>query len=590
MREFLRDWRTVVDRRGRFTFAVGLLIAFAVSVLEIVGAGVVAAAIELAMGDADASVTLPMIGDVGARLPGSDRSSDLRWLALLGSLFFVCRGLAVVGQQYFIFRSSYGLAVRLTDRVLETYLGRDYPWHLRQNSAELSSVATGVCQSFAIRVFTPMLFAGAYGITILALGAVALSVEPVGGLVTLLVLCVGVGGMLSWARRRLLPLSQIELEEMAQGQQLTTEIFQGVREVKLMDLSIAFRRRIWESRRRWGHAMRQGAVIVALPRTLIETIAFTALIVLVAVRGGSDSGAALASLGVLGYAVVRILPTANNVVTHINSVRSGQASLHRLAQVLSEPAAAAGARAEADRPASLPLTVRGLRFGYTAGRPVLGGVDLRVEHGQSIGLVGSTGCGKSTLLDVLVGLLEPTGGSVELDGVPLSQCRKRWWNSIGFVPQSITLFDASLAENIAMAVDPSQLDHAALDRAIDVAELREVVDGLDEGIMTPVGERGVRLSGGQRQRVAIARALYRDPEILFIDEGTSALDSETERKVIRNLREGHVERTIIMVAHRTSTLRDCDEILLLDRGVVIARGTHDELWESSPAFRALARP
>ncbi|HAS10931.1 MAG TPA: hypothetical protein DCS55_10520, partial [Acidimicrobiaceae bacterium] len=313
MRRSVDEWLTVVDARGRFTAIVGLMFGFVVSLIEIAGAGIVAVTIQLATQDPGKAVHVPVLGDVDALLPGSDRSSDLKWMAVVGSLFFVLRGLAVVSQQYVTFRSSYGLAVRLTDRVMADFLDRDYEWHLSQNSAELSSVSVAICQYFASKVFTPIQLAGSQALTVLSLGVVAIAVEPVGAIGAMLAIGTVIAVLLWSTRKRLLPLSQIEVEEVAVGQQLTIETFQAIREVKLLDLSATMRDRVRRSRRRWAYALRRSSTIVAAPRTVIETVAFAALITLVAYRGQGDGGAALAGVGVLGYAVIRILPSANNM-------------------------------------------------------------------------------------------------------------------------------------------------------------------------------------------------------------------------------------------------------------------------------------
>lgn len=588
MRRSVDEWLTVVDARGRFTAAVGLILGFAVSMLEIVGAGIVAVSIQLATSADGATVRMPIVGDVESLLPGEARPADLRWMALIGSLFFVVRGMAVLLQQYATYRSSFSLAVRLTDRVTERFLARDYSWHLSQNSNELSSVTIGVCQNFANKVFTPVQLAGSQVLTVVSLMAVAIAVEPVGALGAGLAIGGVIAASLWGTRKQLRPLGEVEVAELAIGQQLTSEAFQAIREVKLLDLSDSVRGRVRESRRRWSRAMRRSATIIAAPRTVIETVAFSALIALVAYRGQGETSTALAGVGVLGYAVIRILPTANNLVTQVNTVRSAQASMHRLSEVLRDTPPKTARGELGIRMARLPLEAVDVHFAYPTGEHVLDGVDVSLEQGQSLGLVGTTGCGKSTLLDVLAGLLQPTSGDVRLHGVPLDQCRESWWHQVGIVPQTITLLDASLAENIALGVHLEKIDDAALERAVLLAQLRAVVDDLPNGLNTEIGERGIRLSGGQRQRVAIARALYRDPAVIFLDEGTSALDAQTEKAVISGLKADRDNRTLVMVAHRISTLRDCDEILVLEAGRVTSRGTHNQLLESSDRFRALA--
>ena len=303
--------------------------------MEIAAAGVVAVSIQLATQAGSKPISLPILGDIEELLPGSSRAADLRWMAVIGSAFFIARGLAVVAQQYVAFRAAFSLEVRLADRVMEQTLQRDYSWHLSHNSAELSSMTIIVTQTFVVKVFSPIQTAGAQLLTVLSLSAVAVAVEPVGAIAAV----VAIGGVMAlslWlTRRQLVPLGEVELTEMALGQQLTTESFQAIREIKLLNLGASVRHKVWASRQRWSRAVRRSATIVAAPRTVLETVAFCSLVALLAVRGNTDSQTAVAGIGVLGYAVIRILPTANNVVTHVNTIRSAQASLRRLADTLS---------------------------------------------------------------------------------------------------------------------------------------------------------------------------------------------------------------------------------------------------------------
>jgi ABC-type multidrug transport system fused ATPase/permease subunit len=247
--------------------------------------------------------------------------------------------------------------------------------------------------------------------------------------------------------------------------------------------------------------------------------------------------------------------------------------------------------------AATPLRLTGrlelvdVHYSYPkAERAALEGLDLAIEANTTVGIVGGTGAGKTTTVDVILGLLVPQAGELRVDGVPVIAANRRaWQNSIGYVPQAIFLTDDSVAANIAFGLPPEEIDHAAVERAARIAELHDfVTDELPDGYATRVGERGVRLSGGQRQRIGIARALYHDPDVLILDEATSALDNLTEKAVmdaVHNL--GHA-KTIVLIAHRLSTVRDCDTIFMLERGRVIAQGRYDALLETSQKFRAMA--
>jgi ATP-binding cassette subfamily C protein len=218
----------------------------------------------------------------------------------------------------------------------------------------------------------------------------------------------------------------------------------------------------------------------------------------------------------------------------------------------------------------------------------LAGVDLVIRRGEAIGIVGPSGAGKSTLVDVLLGILPPERGAVRADGVDVQECLGAWHRVLGYVPQSIYLFDGTLQQNIALGLDDEEVDPEALQRALDAANLSRFVAGLPEGLQTPVGERGVRISGGQRQRVAIARALYQDPRILLMDEATSALDNVTEKAVMEAVDSLKGERTVLLIAHRLTSVRNCDRIVYMQEGRVAAVGTYEDLIRSSPGFQQLA--
>ena len=222
--------------------------------------------------------------------------------------------------------------------------------------------------------------------------------------------------------------------------------------------------------------------------------------------------------------------------------------------------------------------------------PALRNLSLVIAANTTCAFVGSTGAGKTTVVDLLLGLFPPTGGSILVDGVPLTADRMpAWRRGVGYVPQSIFLCDASITKNIAFGVPDELIDHAAVIEAARAADLDTFVGALREGYDTVVGERGVRLSGGQRQRIGIARALYHKPDVLILDEATSALDNVTEDVVMHAIHAMAGQRTIILIAHRLTTVRDCDRIFVLQHGILVDSGTHDELMVESTTFRALAR-
>lgn len=236
-------------------------------------------------------------------------------------------------------------------------------------------------------------------------------------------------------------------------------------------------------------------------------------------------------------------------------------------------------------------TRRADKVSYTypnAAESALVEVSLAIPHGAAVGFVGPSGAGKSTIVDVILGLLTPQEGVVTVDDIDIQHRMPSWQRKIGYIPQFIYLTDSTIRRNIAFGRHDKEIDDALVWEAVDAAQLRELVESLPEGLDTIVGERGVRLSGGQRQRIGIARALYHKPEVLVMDEATSALDNQTERFIVEALESIRGRHTMIVIAHRLSTVENCDTLYMLDKGRLVAQGTYDELLASSPAFARMA--
>jgi ABC-type bacteriocin/lantibiotic exporter with double-glycine peptidase domain len=214
------------------------------------------------------------------------------------------------------------------------------------------------------------------------------------------------------------------------------------------------------------------------------------------------------------------------------------------------------------------LVLDAVNFAYDRGDRILDNVNLSIRWGECLGIVGKSGSGKSTLFDIMIGLLPPTSGAVRCDGMDISKRRQTWLSRIGYVPQFVYLSDESLRQNIAFGVEDAAIDDSCVSKAIELAQLNDLVKQLPLGFHTLVGEQGATISGGQRQRIGIARALYHNPDVIFMDEATSALDNETESAVVDTLESLKGDKTIVVIAHRLSTLKSCDRILLLKEGVL----------------------
>jgi ABC-type multidrug transport system fused ATPase/permease subunit len=320
-----------------------------------------------------------------------------------------------------------------------------------------------------------------------------------------------------------------------------------------------------------------------MPRLWLEVLAIAGLVVMVLVMltQGRATESVLPILGFFAVAAFRLMPSANRILGAVQAVRYDLPVINVIFRDMQLPIP----NKEIEKLPSIAfnntIELHRVSFSYKGSiEPVIKDIELKIERGESVGIIGPSGSGKSTLVDIILGLLKPSSGEVRVDSYDINTYLRSWQNNIGYVPQSIYLTDDTLRRNVAFGLANEIIDEVAVIRAIRSAQLEEFVSELPDGLDTQVGEHGVRLSGGQRQRIGIARALYHDPAVLVLDEATSSLDIETEAGVMEAIQALHGDKTIIIVAHRLSTVEDCDRIYELEKGSVINEGTPEEiLWD-----------
>jgi ABC-type bacteriocin/lantibiotic exporter with double-glycine peptidase domain len=313
--------------------------------------------------------------------------------------------------------------------------------------------------------------------------------------------------------------------------------------------------------------------LLQIPRLYLEFLAVLGMagLIMVMVWQQKPLDLILPTLGIFVAAAFRMIPSVNRIMGSMQAIRYSRPVVNILYDEFYLIRNTKEATPSLNRLAfKNELVVNNLNFSYpNVTAKALENVMVTIKKGESVGFVGSSGSGKSTLVDNILGLLTPDSGNISLDGVDIEHNLREWQNQIGYVPQSIYLTDDSLLHNVAFGISPEDIDMNDVQQAIKAAQLDEFIEGLPEGIHTMVGERGVRLSGGQRQRIGIARALYHDPHVLVLDEATSSLDSDTEQAVMDAVNLLHGEKTILIVAHRLTTLKNCDRIYKLEKGKLV---------------------
>ncbi|WP_431297621.1 ABC transporter ATP-binding protein [Tabrizicola sp. BL-A-41-H6] len=488
------------------------------------------------------------------------------------------------------------LGYSISSRLLSAYMHQPYGWFLNRNSAEVGKNVLGEVDRLVSSVLTPLFRLTASAMLVAVIVGFLLLVDPVVTSISFGIIGGSYALIYLKLREKLRRTGEEMMRAFADRFKVSQEATGGIKDVKLLGLEDDYTRIYRIAAHRSAKGQATVGIISELPRFALEGITFAALlgiILLLLLRSGGNIADIVPLLGILAFSVMRLLPALQQIYHALATIRGGLAVLD---EISTDYASAMSSRmpSQAPQPAlhlEHSLELSGIKFTYAqAARPALLGLDVIIPARTTVGIVGGTGAGKTTLVDVVLGLLTPDGGEIRVDGTLVTPANIRaWQKTLGYVPQSIFLTDDTIAANIAFGVPNEQIDMAAVERAARAAALHDFVKSdLADGYKTIVGERGVRLSGGQRQRIGIARALYRDPTLLIMDEATSALDNITERVVMEAVQNIRADKTIILIAHRLSTVRSCDIIFLMDKGRIAARGTYDQLVADNETFRRMA--
>jgi ATP-binding cassette, subfamily B, bacterial PglK len=522
----------------------------------------------------------------------------LFYLGVLTLVIALLSNVLALAVQWAILRFSYGLGYALSQRVLKMYLRQPYSFFLDRNSTILTLNVTGEVEGVVNGVVVPLLQSTAKVVVAVFILALVVAVDPmlaalfmviVGGLYALIFL---------FAKGRVAELGQKSQDQNRIRYQQAAEAFSCIKDLKLFNREHYYFSRIANASAGYGRNMVLQGTVGAAPRYLMEAIAFGAIVVLVLylLATNHDLGTALPILALYAFTGYRLMPAFQSIFQSLTVVRFNWPSVELIVDEMRRLKREESVNWEPETQEQLSfrdrIEIESLSFTYpSAAEAVLTGFDLQIKKNTTVGLVGATGSGKTTIVDVILGVLSPTKGRLLVDGVQIDDSNVRGWRTnIGYVPQAIYLSDTSIASNIAFGIPEEEIDMTNVEAASRAAQLHDfVVRELPKGYLTEVGERGIRLSGGQRQRLAIARALYRNPDVLVLDEATSALDGITEDAVVDAIRQLSHQKTIITIAHRISTVKDCDVIYVLEKGGITDRGSYQELMTRNASFRAMAK-
>ena len=586
----IRQLIAILDPTSRLHFALLLVPMLVITVLEIVSISLILPVIQvLLLGQQDGMLT----GFILKLLPSTGPENLGLWVTGLFVVFFVGKNILMLAMIYVVNRViAYKTAI-FTRSLFQAYLSRPLVFHYRNNSAYLlRNITANLSMSFdAIRLILmmaldAMLMVGAFVLLIYVEPMVTLGAAFTLSAVGLFFFHFASPIFRAWGER------SMDLE----GRLIKwiNQSLQGIRDVKLLNAHAYVGAMVGDAALERADVICRSTTSIHVPRMLIETIIVIGFlgVVLVLLSVEQPPTSIISVLGLYGMAALRLMPSLNRLLTSATDLRRRDPYIavifDDLSNIGESAPAAVGSTAQEDIRFEREIRLETISYAYPdAEHPALHGVDLTIGKGQSIGFVGQSGAGKSTLMDVILGLLMPDQGRLLVDGSNAFENLAGWRRRIGFVPQHVFLMDDTISRNIAFGIDDKDIDEDRVKEVLRLAKLSDFVLGLPDGLTTVLGEHGTRLSGGQRQRIAIARALYRDPDVLMFDEATSALDNETETEVSNAIEALAGEKTILIVAHRLSTVRRCDLIAFMKDGRIIATGSFDELMKGNSEFKHL---
>lgn len=591
MLTFIKKFATILTPAEKWRIGLILLCIFVGGCLEVLGIGVVLPYLALLINPQKIN-SIQILQNSYQLLQNQHIINSTNGFFIILTLsiiavYWLKNGFLIFNQS-FQTRFTYGLYQKLSTNLFDYYLHEDYQSHLNKNTSELIRNINQLTFDLITTFLLPLLMLISEMVIVVLLVTFLLMMNPLSTLYVFILLGAIVSFIFLKIRKKLHESGQTvgELQTLSNKQ-----VLQGLGSFK--STTLLHKQSFFVAE--FGRAVRQISqhrsyfeVMQNLPRFFMETAVVTvmlslAIMMLYLRKPSSDL---ILTLSVFGMAGMRLLPSMNRILNSLNSIKWSQSMMQGLLDDLQKIEKSQDSQMTVLEPFEFDtLNLENISFAYENGVKVLNDISLTLNAGQSIGFVGHSGSGKSTLVDVILGLLTPQTGTISVNQQPLRQILATWQQGIGYIPQDIYLSDESIRANIAFGVSANTINEQQLWYAIHTAQLERLIHELPEGLDTVIGERGVKLSGGQRQRIGIARALYHNPQILVMDEATAALDNVTERAFMSAVNGLKGQKTLLMIAHRLSTVENCDMIYFMDNGKIVDSGRYEELLQRNPHFQ-----
>lgn len=578
----IKKLRYILTRKEKIKLVFLLFMLIIGSFLELLGVGVFVPFIEIIM-DPAAILENEILKWLYMFFHEPSIEVFLTYVSLGICGIYIIKNIYLGIMQNCILKFSYNIRMNIAVKLLKTYMSESYTFHLSKNIAELQRCLTNDTGQFMTFINSSLqLLAEAAVCIAIGLYLFDTSHSITVAVVGILIVCVGAFSIVS---------KKVSTKLGLQNQMYNAKLFQwinqslgGIKEIKVLHREKYFIDVYQDNYKKLIKGAKNNELLATIPKYIVEAMAITGLLLAVIVKmffGRREIAGFIPQLSAFAVAAFRLLPSVGKINSYVNSIMYSVPSVDLIYKDLKEIENCRCVEIEETSGKTYldfedKINVRDLTYIYpNTENPVLQKVSLEIKKGETIALVGASGAGKTTLADIMLGVLEPQIGDVTIDGVSIYENMENWHSQLGYIPQTIYLSDDTIKNNVAFGVAAEKIDENAVKEALRKAQLLEFIETLDDGMDTFVGDRGIRLSGGQRQRIGIARALYHDPEILVLDEATSALDQETENAVMESIENLKGSKTMIIIAHRLTTIRNADKVYEVKNAEVIERNKED---------------
>lgn len=574
----LNKLRYIFNREEKWKLIGIFILTLIGSVVELLGVSVFLPFIEVMMDPGSISEN-KLLNFFYTNLGFHSEDHFLIAIAAVICIVYLTKNIYLTFMQNSILKFSFDTRMKLSVRLLTTYMAEPYTFHLNKNISELQRSMQYDCGQFMTLINSSLQLLTECAV-ILCLGVYLFHTSPTITIVimTLLAICVGIFFLLSKKVSR--KLGKQNEWYNAKLLQWINQSLGGIKEIKVLNREKYFVAQYKDTYAKLNKGAKNNELIAAVPKYIIETVCIIGMVIAIIGKllfGRRDLTAFVVQMSAFAVASFRLLPSVGKINAYVNSVMYTAPALDIIYEDLKSVEDCSQNIKERDVKEEKwhleqEIVLSNISYTYEGSeKPVIQNLALTIQKGETVALIGSSGAGKTTLADIILGLLTPQEGSITLDGKDICQNSDAWHRMIGYIPQTIYLSDDSIRNNVAFGIAEEDIDDEAVMAALKKAQLYEFVQTLDEGLDTYVGDRGVRISGGQRQRIGIARALYCDPEILVLDEATSALDNETEEAVMEAIEKLRGTKTMIIIAHRLTTIRNADVIYEVGDGIAIRK-------------------